>query len=87
MRGATPVANRWYRNLRRASGPVECSPRHGHGCGLMYPSHVIEIDHIKPLWNGGLDIDVNLQFLCRDCHKIKTAKEATERASKHRPMD
>ena len=36
----------------------------------------LEVDHIKPVSIGGdsLDLD-NLQTLCIDCHKIKTAED------------
>ncbi len=34
-----------------------------------------EVDHIKPLWTGGTDELVNLQAICSECHKIKTARE------------
>jgi 5-methylcytosine-specific restriction endonuclease McrA len=39
-----------------------------------------EVDHIIPLWAGGEDIESNLQALCDDCHKAKTAEEAGARA-------
>jgi 5-methylcytosine-specific restriction protein A len=34
-----------------------------------------ELDHIKPLHQGGTDDDGNLQGLCTECHRIKTAAE------------
>jgi 5-methylcytosine-specific restriction protein A len=41
-----------------------------------------EVDHIKPLSQGGLEFDqTNLQSLCIPCHKTKTASEATYRAN------
>lgn len=33
------------------------------------------VDHIMPKNKGGTDDDANLQTLCVDCHKFKTAKE------------
>jgi len=38
-----------------------------------------ECDHKVPVWEGGTDADHNLQALCKDCHKAKTAIEATRR--------
>ena len=38
-----------------------------------------EVDHIVPKVLGGGDEDSNLQPLCEDCHKAKTAKEAGAR--------
>ena len=32
-------------------------------------------DHIKPLAQGGLDIDENIRCLCADCHKVRTAEQ------------
>lgn len=39
-----------------------------------------ELDHIAPLWKGGSNDPLNLQWLCRSCHSDKTAREAKERA-------
>lgn len=38
-----------------------------------------ELDHIAPLWKGGSNDPVNLQWLCVACHAEKTAREAAER--------
>ena len=40
-----------------------------------------ERDHIVPLVDGGPDVESNLQGLCSECHKAKTAAEARRRAS------
>ena len=34
-----------------------------------------EVDHIKPLWDGGTNLLTNLQLLCWECHSIKTEEE------------
>lgn len=40
-----------------------------------------EVDHIKPLWEGGEEYDRdNLQSLCSPCHIEKTSEEAKRRA-------
>ena len=39
----------------------------------------VEIDHIIPLWKGGPDDETNIQGLCVDHHKEKSAAEARER--------
>jgi 5-methylcytosine-specific restriction protein A len=36
-------------------------------------------DHIVALVNGGEDNEGNLQSLCEDCHRIKTAKDLGHR--------
>jgi 5-methylcytosine-specific restriction endonuclease McrA len=35
----------------------------------------LDVDHVTPLWAGGLHTRKNLQYLCSDCHRRKTAKE------------
>ncbi len=35
-----------------------------------------EIDHIKPLSQGGTDDDANLQSMHKDCHAEKTKRES-----------
>ena len=39
----------------------------------------LQIDHITPAMHGGLNVGSNLQMLCADCHKAKTAKERSIR--------
>ncbi len=39
-----------------------------------------DVDHIKPLWDGGLNVETNLAPACSWCHRNKTAGEASERA-------
>lgn len=41
-----------------------------------------EIDHIKPLEDGGRDSMANMQLLTKRQHAIKTAREARARAKK-----
>ena len=43
-----------------------------------------EVDHITPLWAGGLDDESNYQSLCRECHAAKTEAEAKIRAAEAR---
>lgn len=35
-----------------------------------------DVDHITPRFEGGTDDDGNLQAICPDCHKAKTAEES-----------
>lgn len=41
-----------------------------------------EVDHIKPLWDGGTNLLTNLQLLCWECHWIKTEAEQKQRTKK-----
>lgn len=44
----------------------------------------VDVDHILPLWSGGTNANDNLEGLCTDCHKQKTAAEAKARAKAKR---
>jgi len=48
-------------------------------CGRAWLPWRDQVDHRVPLEQGGGNDDVNLQLLCDDCHKIKTAAEARTR--------
>jgi 5-methylcytosine-specific restriction endonuclease McrA len=45
----------------------------------------LEVDHIRPLWDGGTDELENLQVLCYECHKEKS-REEHHRWSKLNPV-
>lgn len=55
----------------------------GKKCARKYRD-VWHLDHIKPLIEAQGDLEYwkmdNLQTLCQDCHKLKTATEASARA-------
>jgi 5-methylcytosine-specific restriction endonuclease McrA len=38
-------------------------------------NHKIEVDHIIPIFAGGLNEEKNMQFLCQICHRKKTAND------------
>jgi len=40
---------------------------------------ILEIDHIVPFSKGGKTIDLNLQTLCKTCHKRKTINDKKSR--------
>jgi 5-methylcytosine-specific restriction protein A len=63
------------RIMRRDAGLCRCAEC--KEAGLVKLAH--EVDHITPLWDGGVDADSNLQAINRDCHKRKTAEEARRR--------
>ena len=44
----------------------------------------VDVDHVLPLWSGGSNANDNLEALCTDCHKQKTAAEAKARAKAKR---
>lgn len=49
-------------------------------CGEAWVSSRDQIDHIKPLEQGGSNDKSNLQPLCNDCHNEKTKQEARARS-------
>ena len=49
-------------------------------CGVKVPMENTVIDHPITLWMGGPDEDDQLVYLCGPCDKIKTAKDAGDRA-------
>ena len=51
----------------------------GRQCSDWYKATDWEADHIVPLVDGGGFGMDNLQTLCKDCHRTKTAKENRER--------
>lgn len=50
-------------------------------CGCVWLPWRDQVDHDVPLEQGGSNDDSNLNLLCDDCHKAKTAREASNRAA------
>ena len=48
-------------------------------CGLCGSLDRVQVDHIKPLVEGGTDYASNIQVLCWTCHRDKTSREAKRR--------
>lgn len=45
-------------------------------CGWAHPSNELILDHVLPIALGGAEFEEsNLQILCRDCNKTKTAQD------------
>lgn len=45
--------------------------------------HRLEVDHIVPIYKGGLPLDIdNLQCLCYTCHKTKTKQDLSGKRNK-----
>lgn len=45
-------------------------------CGRLALEQELEVDHIKPLAEGGADVLKNCQLACLECHSEKTQAEA-----------
>ena len=76
------------RRLRK-SRPITPRPKDARYAGpycraVWTERHAWELDHIVPLADGGTHELVNMQTLCRPCHRTKTAREAAERAQRRK---
>lgn len=60
--------------VRRANGIC-------NNCGVRVRVGSGHIDHIIALCNGGEHRTSNLQFLCKNCHNSKTAKDVARKAA------
>ena len=52
--------------------------RDGHQCAQCGNTEHLEVDHINNRRGPNYDHDENLQVLCTQCHKAKTARESGE---------
>lgn len=57
--------------------------QNGH-CKECTATTGLDADHIEPLADGGEHRESNLQMLCTKHHRLKTAREAMERATVRR---
>ena len=53
-----------------------------NACTVVVALTECDLDHVRPLVDGGELADWNTQVLCRPCHKDKTAGEIAERAKR-----
>ena len=59
---------------RDAHAGVGCGVRGSYAARVGSTRYNLEVDHIVEIMDGGVEFDpANLQTLCRDCHKAKTA--------------
>lgn len=49
-------------------------------CGRMSPDVILEVDHIKPVANGGTNKMINLITSCRDCNRGKGKTKLSDNA-------
>lgn len=88
--GVEPNCLHAYKIATRPSyGKAFIAKRDGRKCATCAASRGrtfawFHLDHRLPLADGGTATEDNLQLLCPDCHKIKTGREAGERAKRRR---
>ncbi|WP_394365183.1 HNH endonuclease signature motif containing protein [Paraburkholderia kirstenboschensis] len=66
---------------RDASARCRRSAFKCQGCGCVWLPWRDQVDHHVPIEQGGSNDDSNLNLLCDDCHKVKTASEAKGRSA------
>ena len=66
------------RKIAEAQG-WRCADPDG-GCLLPGELQEFDVDHVTPIWKGGLDEPENMQALCPACHWRKTNRERLERS-------
>jgi 5-methylcytosine-specific restriction enzyme A len=75
IRGSTLQAIR-QRILTRDCGLCQCERCRATGAARI----ATLVDHIVPLWAGGRESDANRQSINAECHELKSAAEALQRA-------
>lgn len=69
-----------WRNVGYGSGELwGQDPWESYRFSRVHPCSVLEVEHIIPLSEGGLNEDSNLQLMCGPCHKVKTSAERSAR--------
>jgi 5-methylcytosine-specific restriction protein A len=63
---------------------VRCEGRCALSGRKLSPGDPVDFDHITPLSMGGRHAEDNLQLVCRQAHREKTASEAPARAKADR---
>ncbi|GGM78310.1 hypothetical protein GCM10012275_56190 [Longimycelium tulufanense] len=53
-------------------------------CGNGFSATALDVDHIRPLADGGTDTADNVRALCRSCHRAVTTAQARARAERRR---
>lgn len=65
-----------YRDPRWKAARLEAKRRDGWRCVACGARGRLEVDHVKPIRDGGAAFDLgNLQTLCVPCHSRKTRVE------------
>jgi 5-methylcytosine-specific restriction protein A len=71
--GTERIRGRTLQRLRRQAMQANPLCRKCEEKGRV--SVATERDHIVPLYKGGKDVPENIQLLCSDCHRDKTAED------------
>ncbi len=74
-----PTITEWKEAIKYELGQQACVK-----CGS---TSNLEIDHIVPRVDGGVNRLSNFQILCAKCHRSKSAKEAQMRSQSRQKLD
>lgn len=78
-RGATVTTQR-IRGWELSKIRKRIMKRDGYACKMCGRATIDgEVDHVVPLHVGGSNSEANYQWLCKDCHKLKSENEGSER--------
>lgn len=73
--------HRWgrreYRGVSRAVRRAVLADAAGRCAACGRKAERLEVDHVIPVSEGGSHAAANLQALCVDCHRLKSAAEGT----------
>ena len=50
-------------------------------CLQLFAASALDVDHLVPLADGGMDVESNVWPLCKECHISKTRAETSRRAA------
>lgn len=77
-RRTEPLPRGWHRTRQRiARRDANTCQLNYRGCwGIVRIGKGAHTDHIIPVSQGGSDEDSNLCHACKNCHDLKTAREA-----------
>lgn len=56
-------------------------------CGRMAPDVILEVDHIKPVAEGGTNEIINLITSCRDCNRGKGKRKLSDKTELKKQQD
>lgn len=79
-----PYGDNWYHGYEWKKLRREAKRELDYRCQQCGSTECLELDHIVNRARGGADTLENVQWLCRDCHRVKSSREASERRGRFR---
>lgn len=79
-----PYADNWYHGYQWKKLRREAKRELDYRCQHCGSTERLELDHIVNRARGGSDTLDNVQWLCHECHRVKSSREATARRGRFR---